>query len=86
MIVVSFFFHFPVEAAFIFGVTVLPCNQQSDSVLLPLIMISVSFDHLGTLYIFILSDLLNHMTSCCHDSYYLPGPLGTAKINSLTKI
>ena len=34
MIVVSFFFHFPVEAAFIFGVTVLPCNEQSDSVLL----------------------------------------------------
>ena len=86
MIVVSFFFISQFRQHLFLVLLYFHATSNPIRFSFSLIMISVSFDHLGTLYIFILSYLLNHMTSCCHDSYYLPGALGTAKINSLTKI
>lgn len=89
MIIVSFFFHFPVEAAFIFFCYCTSCNHRSDSVLRlskhDFCVLWHMCVHLLSLHIFILFYSLTHISSC-HHSYYPPGPLGTGKINSLTKI
>ena len=83
MIVVSFFLHSPVEAALIFCVTVLHSIIDLIRSSVCLNMISVSSDLCVSIFILFYS--LTH-TSSCHHSYYLPGPLGTGKINCLTKI
>ena len=82
--IVVFFFHFSVEAAFsIFCVTVLHAIIDPIRSSVCLNMISVSSDLCVSIFILFYS--LTH-TSSCHHSYYLPGPLGTGKINCLTKI